>query len=89
MATKKSEAFWEKEAERIREKLGVKKAFSPDQIMTFGKYKGKALKELPDDYLMWLYNESDLIEKVRLFLFIDADLPLTMGIIHDRRVKNK
>lgn len=24
------------------------------QILTFGKYKGQSLKEVPEDYLMWL-----------------------------------
>lgn len=28
--------------------------------MPFGKYRGVELRELPDDYLQWLYSEFDL-----------------------------
>jgi uncharacterized protein (DUF3820 family) len=85
MAAKKSEAHWEKEAQRIREKLGADKAFTEDHIMTFGKYKGKPLKDVPEEYLLWMYTDSDLLEKVRLFMYINQDLPLIMGIAHEKR----
>lgn len=29
-----------------------------DDIMYFGGHKGKMLKDIPDDYLLWLYNQK-------------------------------
>lgn len=84
---KKSEAHWEKEATRIKDKLQIGEPFTEDHIMTFGKYKGKPLKEVPEDYLLWLFTESDMVEKVRLFWYINQDLPLIMGLAHEKRRK--
>lgn len=34
-------------------------ALTDNSILQVGKaYKGKALKDVPDDYLLWLYNEG-------------------------------
>ena len=33
---------------------------SPDPIMPFGKYKGSPLKDLPNEYLLWLGCLPDL-----------------------------
>lgn len=29
-----------------------------ESIMLFGKHKGKQLEDVPDEYLLWLWNES-------------------------------
>jgi hypothetical protein len=31
-----------------------------ESFMRFGKHKGKKLKDVPDQYLWWLYSETDL-----------------------------
>ena len=28
-------------------------------LITFGKYKGRRLMDIPPDYLMWLYNDVE------------------------------
>jgi uncharacterized protein (DUF3820 family) len=32
--------------------------YSDDSLMPFGKFRGKSLKDVPADYLLWLYNEA-------------------------------
>jgi len=34
--------------------------------MPFGKHKGKSLTDIPIDYLVWLVNECDLKESLRV-----------------------
>lgn len=85
---KKSEAYWEGQAKKIKEKLQVGKPFTEEDTMPFGKFKGRPLKEVPEDYLIWVYTESDIAEKVRLFKYIDQDLPLLLGLANENR-KNK
>lgn len=38
------------------------KPFIDDDIMPFGKYKGMRMIEIPDDYLIWLYKNTELHE---------------------------
>jgi len=37
-------------------------------IITFGKYKGKKLSELPNDYVDWLKNEIEKKSRLRMTL---------------------
>lgn len=32
--------------------------YNDNTIMPFGIYKGKKLVDIPDDYLVWLYNNN-------------------------------
>ena len=34
-----------------------KASFTDDSIMPFGKFRGKKMHQLEDDYLYWLFNE--------------------------------
>ena len=34
-------------------------------IMPFGKYKGRSVSTLPEDYLMWLWDSVDLRGRLR------------------------
>jgi uncharacterized protein (DUF3820 family) len=86
---KKSEAHWEKEAKKIKDKLKVDQPFGDEDIMAFGAHKGKPLKEVPAEYLVWLYTESDLAQKVRLFKYIDQDFPLILGQASEERSKKR
>jgi uncharacterized protein (DUF3820 family) len=36
----------------------LKTKLTDDSIMPFGKHQGKQLKEVPDEYLMWLWHEN-------------------------------
>lgn len=36
------------------------KTVSDDTVMTFGKWKGTKLKRVPNSYLYWLFNETQL-----------------------------
>jgi len=41
-------------------------AFIPDDeyVLTFGKYKGKMLKDIPDDYLYWMHDQKCITHEV-------------------------
>lgn len=34
-------------------------ALTDDSIMPFGEHKGKKLRDVPDNYLFWWFNEKD------------------------------
>lgn len=36
------------------------KEFNDESQMPFGKYKGLPLSEVPDEYLLWLYFDTNL-----------------------------
>lgn len=36
-----------------------------DFVMPFGKHKGKNIKDVPSDYLQWIYEKSDLSENIK------------------------
>jgi uncharacterized protein (DUF3820 family) len=52
----------------------LKKKYPPltdESIMEFGKlHKGKKLKDVPADHLLWWFNETDIHEKALLFNYI-------------------
>ncbi|MFA5934983.1 MAG: DUF3820 family protein [Candidatus Paceibacterota bacterium] len=35
-----------------------------NELMPFGKYKGKPMIEVPDEYLLWLYNNNKVFGNV-------------------------
>jgi uncharacterized protein (DUF3820 family) len=41
------------------------KTVTDDSVMPFGKYKGDPLRVLPESYLVWLWNETDLRDALR------------------------
>ena len=36
-----------------------------EYVLNFGKYKGKKLSEIPEDYLTWLYNTDKTDETIK------------------------
>lgn len=38
---------------------------SDDNIMAWGKYRGRPLSDIPDTYIRWMYEETDLKEHVK------------------------
>lgn len=82
---KKPESHWEQQAKKILDKLQTDKPFDDETKMSFGKYKDKPLQDVPEEYLIWLLTDTDMAEKVRLFNYIKQDLPLFLGIAHDKR----
>jgi len=41
------------------------KTVTDEDAMTFGKYKGDCLGDIPEEYLVWLWNETDLRDALR------------------------
>jgi uncharacterized protein (DUF3820 family) len=41
------------------------KLVDDSSIMPFGKYKGTALEKIPEAYLVWLWNDTDLRDALR------------------------
>lgn len=41
------------------------KTFEDDNIMAFGKHKGKLLGEIPDSYIIWMWENTDLKESIK------------------------
>ena len=47
--------------------LGYKaQILSPSSPFPYGKFRGKELKEIPTSYLVWVLNNQELIQLVRL-----------------------
>ncbi len=40
--------------------MSTKSKFTDESPMPFGKHKGLPLSEVPDDYLLWLYYDTNL-----------------------------
>jgi len=47
--------------------------FNDYTLMPFGKHKGEQLGNVPDDYLIWLYNNHKLDK--RLSKYIEESFP--------------
>ena len=45
-------------------------------IMPFGKYKGKLIKDIPENYLIWLNSQEYVNGKLSQQLLLMADLKL-------------
>jgi len=39
-----------------------------NSIMTFGKYKGEKMANIPADYLLWLYENSKVFGEVKQYI---------------------
>ena len=39
-----------------------------DSLMPFGKYKGNKMSEVPDHYLMWLWENTDLRDPLKSYI---------------------
>lgn len=66
--------------------------------MPWGKHKGKPLKEVPDDYLMWVLDHADkanptLKDAIRMHLGLDENNkpipPQSAGLPEDTKAKLK
>lgn len=48
---------------------------SKDATMPFGKHKGKLLKDVPSDYLLWVYeNKDDLYGDLKAYIEDNLDV---------------
>ena len=43
-------------------------------LMPFGKYKGKALANVPAHYLMWLWENTDLRDPLKTYIYNNLDV---------------
>jgi uncharacterized protein (DUF3820 family) len=43
-------------------------AITHESIIHFGKYKGRMMKEIPNDYLKWCYQNLNLNAKLREYI---------------------
>ena len=39
-----------------------------DSIITFGKYKGQKLANIPPEYLLWLYENSNIYGELKAYI---------------------
>lgn len=44
------------------------KGFTDNDVMPFGKHKGKRLEDVPADYFLWLWNDGVTHEGVRGYI---------------------
>lgn len=42
--------------------------FTPETIMFYGKYKGRALKNIPHQYFVWLYENTKVAGSLRIYI---------------------
>ena len=40
------------------------KTLEDDNIMPFGKYRGRRLEDVPDSYIRWLWEEGNIKESI-------------------------
>ena len=64
--------------------------YTDESIMPFGKHKGKKLIDVPDEYLLWLYNE--MIQKPEgqrypngLFKYLEENLDAIEINVNNKR----
>lgn len=41
------------------------KTFEDNNIMSFGKYKGSPLGDIPDSYIIWIWENTDIEDSVK------------------------
>ena len=39
-----------------------------DSIITFGKYKGQKLANVPPEYLLWLYENGNIYSELKAYI---------------------
>jgi uncharacterized protein (DUF3820 family) len=45
-----------------------------ESIMPFGKYKGEKLANVPDEYLLWLYENGKCFGELKLYIKENLDV---------------
>ena len=48
--------------------------FTDESVMTFGKYKGEKMANIPADYLLWLYENSKVYGDVKDYIKENLDV---------------
>lgn len=49
--------------------------WTDDTVMPFGKHKGVKMKDLPGNYLLWCFDQADLLDNHKgLAIYIDNNL---------------
>jgi len=57
-----------------------------ESIMSFGKHQGKALKDVPASYLMWLYDEPASVGNADLRRYIEENKEVLLKEINESKV---
>ena len=51
-------------------------------IITFGKYRGSKLSNIPSSYLLWLYNEGKCYGELKEYIeFIEKEVEIPIKIV--------
>lgn len=45
-----------------------------DSLMPYGKHQGKKMIDVPNEYLLWLYEEKKCSGDVKLYIFDNLDV---------------
>jgi uncharacterized protein (DUF3820 family) len=48
--------------------------FTDESIMTFGKYKGEKMANIPAEYLIWLYENSNIFGEIKEYIKENLDV---------------
>ena len=48
-------------------------AHTDDSLMTFGKYQGQKLANIPASYLLWLYDNNRAYPKLKAYIIENMD----------------
>lgn len=66
----------------------MSKQWNDDTIVDFGKYKGKALADVPDAYLIWLYDNNKVYD-IGLKIYIrDNYMAMSRNVDRIKNLKN-
>ena len=60
-----------------------------DDLMPFGKHQGIPLKDVPDDYLLWLYNQDIHPKYSDLEDYLEENIDSIKANINKNRWYNK
>lgn len=64
--------------------------FIPDDeyVLTFGKHKGKMLKDVPDDYLYWMHDQKWMTNGV-IRRYLDDNIDAIIANLNKNKYFNK
>jgi hypothetical protein len=81
---------FEKEAATLLKKLGNDAPFTDQSTLPFGKqYKDKPLDQIPATHLLWWLQETDVVQKAKLFEYIARNLPLLLQQAAEERSQKR
>lgn len=59
---------------RIQQEALKTEQMKDTDLMPFGKYKGKEMQDVPDDYLIWLHKENKCFGKLKEYIEDNFDV---------------